>query len=92
MSCRRTSNNWPAIIKKRKTFLEAVKRAVEIQDLKTPRRVKAYIISHTDEVVTASLKPDTTEIIEVTDSAFRILESDSDSLDGYITLDEWIQS
>ena len=82
MSCRRTSNNWPTIIKKKRTFVEAVKRAVEIQDLKTPRRVKAYVIRHKDEVV--SLEASTSDIIEVTDQTL-----DSDSLDGYITIDEY---
>ena len=92
MSSRRTSNNWPIIFKKRKDFLEAVKRAVEIQDLKTPKRVKAYVINHIDEVATASFRTETTEIIEVTNSTARNSGSDSDSLKGYITVDEWTRS
>ena len=89
MSCRRTNNNWPAIIKKRRIFLEAVKRAVEVQDLKAPKRVKAYVINHIDGVATAPFRTEATETIEVTDPTSRISGSVSDSLDGYITVDEW---
>ena len=83
MSSRRTSNNWPAIYKKRKAFIEAIKRAIEVQDLKTPKRVQAYVICHTDDIVTASLKPDTANPVKVIDHT-----TDSESLDGYITIDE----
>ena len=64
--------------------MEAVKRVVEIQDLKTPRRVKAYVISHQEEFVTSSLETSTGDIIKVTDQTL-----DSDSLDGYFTIDEY---
>ena len=64
--------------------MEAVKRAVEIQDLKTPRRVKAYVISHQEEIVTAPLETSTGHIIEVTDQIL-----DIDSLEEYIIIDEY---
>ena len=72
--------------------MEAVKRAIEVQDLKAPKRVKAYVISYIDGVAAAPFRTEVTETIEVTDPTPRISGSDSDSLDGYITVDEWTWS
>ena len=51
----RVKNNWRFILRKRKEFLDAVKRTVEISDLKSPRRITSYVIDHKSQAVTGAL-------------------------------------
>ena len=51
----RVKNNWRFILRKRREFIDAVKRAVEISDLTTPSRITSYVIDHKNQAVTGAL-------------------------------------
>ena len=51
----RVKNNWRFILRKRREFLDAVKRTVQISDLKFPRRITSYVIDHKSQAVTRAL-------------------------------------
>ena len=51
----RVKNNWRLILRKRREFLDAVKRTVEISDLKSPRRITSYVIDHKSQAITGAL-------------------------------------
>ena len=51
----RVKNNWRHILRKQREFIDSVKRAVEISDLTTPRRITSYVIDHKNQAVTGAL-------------------------------------
>ena len=62
----RVKNNWQFILRKRRKFIEAVKRAIEISDLTTRRKITPYVIDHKNQAVTGALDSNEEELLIVT--------------------------
>ena len=62
----RVKNNWQFILRKRRKFIEAVKRAIKILDLTTPRKIASYVIDHKNQAVTGALDSNKEALLIVT--------------------------
>ena len=85
----RVKNNWRPILRKRREFIDSVKRAVEISDLTTPRRITSYVIDHKNQAVTGALDANEEGPLNITrpvsprESVFS-----EDTSSEYLTIDE----
>ena len=85
----RVKNNWRFILRKRREFLDAVKRAVEISDLTTPRRITSYVIDHKDQAVTGALDSSEEGSLIITRPVSpREAVLSEDTASEYLTVDE----
>ena len=62
----RVKNNWRFILRKRREFIDAVKRAVEISDLTTPRKITSYVVDHENQAVTGALDSNEEGFLNIT--------------------------